>query len=93
MSEICCGSRPHQENVFFVQQCRKPSQNDASASDSDRESNGILGRAFQSRFASTYSETAEAYEWTYRAVTESLYAAFNLIKPCVGPVCCTSFVC
>jgi hypothetical protein len=31
-------------------------------------------------------ETAEAYEWTYRSVTESLYAAFDQIKPCVGPV-------
>ncbi len=33
--------------------------------------------------------TAEAYEWTYRAVTELLYAlaAFDLIKPCVGLVC------
>jgi hypothetical protein len=38
-------------------------------------------------FAITNCETAEAYEWTYRAVTESLYAAFDLIKPCVGPVC------
>jgi hypothetical protein len=34
-----------------------------------------------------------AYACTYRAVTESLYAAFDLIKPCVGPVCGTSFVC
>ncbi len=38
-------------------------------------------------FTITNGETAEAYEWTYRAVTESLYAAFDLIRLCVGPVC------
>jgi hypothetical protein len=49
---------------------------------------GSLGAHFNPVcFANTNGETVEAYEWTYRAVTESLYAAFDLIKPCVGPVC------
>jgi hypothetical protein len=49
---------------------------------------GSLGAHFNPVcFAITNGETAEAYEWTYRAVTEFLYAAFDLIKPCVGPVC------
>jgi hypothetical protein len=49
---------------------------------------GSLGSHFSPVcFAITNGETAEAYEWTYRAVTKSLYAAFDLIKPCVGPVC------
>jgi hypothetical protein len=68
------------------------------------ESIGMLGFGMGSLFAHfnpvcfaiTNGEAAEAYEWTYRAVTESLYTAFNLIKPCVGPVCrhedATSFV-
>ncbi len=29
-------------------------------------------------------KTSEAYEWTYRAVTETLYTAFDLIKPSAG---------
>jgi hypothetical protein len=49
---------------------------------------GSLGAHFNPVcFAIANGETAEAYEWTYRAVTESLYAAFDQIKPCVGPDC------
>jgi hypothetical protein len=49
---------------------------------------GSLGAHFNPVcFAITNDETAEAFEWTYRAFTESLYTAFDLIKPCVGPVC------
>jgi hypothetical protein len=49
---------------------------------------GSLGAHFNPVcFAIANGETAEAYEWTYRAVTEALYSAFDLIRPCVGPVC------
>ncbi len=48
---------------------------------------GSLGAHFNPVcFAIANGETAEAYEWTYRSVTESLYAAFDQIKPCVGPI-------
>ncbi len=33
-------------------------------------------------------ESSEAYEWTYRAVTESyLYTPFDMIKQCAGADC------
>jgi hypothetical protein len=49
---------------------------------------GSLGAHFNPVcFAIANGETAEAYEWTHRAVTESLYSDFDLIRPCVGPVC------
>ncbi len=43
---------------------------------------GSLGLHFNPLcFAIANGETAEAYEWTYRAVTEALYAAFDLMIP------------